>query len=254
MSHIPRKRFGQNFLHDPTIIQRIVASINPLPEQNIIEIGPGLGALTFPILLRCKHMTAIELDRDLIKKLQQEYTPYGDLQLINADALKTDFIQFGQKQRIIGNLPYNISSPLLFHLLGFMDSIQDMHFMLQNEVVNRLVSAPDNKTYGRLSVMIQAYCKVDKLFEVQPTAFSPRPAVDSAIVRMVPEQDARLRPPDHKRFSKVVSLAFAHRRKTLRNNLRSVMDESTMSRLGVCANDRAENLSVEQFIGLASAI
>ncbi len=249
--HKARKRFGQNFLHDQAIISRIISVINPHADENIIEIGPGLGALTFPLLQHVSNLRAIELDRDLISHLQQKALNKGDLNLINADALTTDYSEFGKCQRIVGNLPYNISSPLLFHLLSYQSLIKDMHFMLQKEVVERMSAKPGNKTYGRMGVMIQAYCKVDKLFEVAPSAFAPAPAVDSAVVRLQPKLPSELKLFDHKAFSSLVKQAFAQRRKTLRNNLRSIMSEDTLIKHGISPGERAENLDVRQFIALS---
>ncbi len=253
-AHKARKRFGQNFLHDPNIIQRMVSAINPLSDQNLVEIGPGLGALTFPVLSHCQKMSAIEIDRDLITHLQKEHKSFGDLELTVGDALKLDYSAFGKSLRIIGNLPYNITSPLLFHLLGFRDLIEDMHFMLQKEVVNRIVSPPGSKVYGRLSVMIQAYCYVEKLFIVPPNAFNPPPAVDSAIIRLIPKDISETTLINHQNFSLVVKSAFAHRRKTLRNNLRFLIDQTTLIDLGISPSERAENLTIEQFITLSKQL
>jgi 16S rRNA (adenine1518-N6/adenine1519-N6)-dimethyltransferase len=254
MNHIPRKRFGQNFLHDPNIINRIVSAIQPKTDQNILEIGPGKGAITFPVLDRCKKMTAIELDRDLIKILTAQYPAHGELNLISADALTVDFSDFGDQLRVIGNLPYNISSPLLFHLLEYRQHIQDMHFMLQKEVVDRMAANPGSKTFGRLSVMIQTYCQVSKIINVPPGAFNPPPAVDSAIVRLTPIADKDITAHDRSKLAKLVSLAFSQRRKTLRNNFRGLIEPEQMQGIDISPTERAENLHIEQFIALSKLL
>lgn len=250
-THRARKRFGQNFLHDPGIISRIVSAINPRPDENIIEIGPGQGALTFPVLDRCHAMTAIELDRDLVDYLTSASGAHGDLILHSQDAMKTDFSQLGEDQRVIGNLPYNISSPLLFHLLQFRTYIRDMHFMLQKEVVDRMAANPGSKTFGRLSVMIQTYCHVSKLVDVPPGAFKPPPAVDSAVVRLTPIPAQNIPSHDPQRLSKLVSMSFSQRRKTLRNNLRNVFTEEQIKSVGIDPSARAETLSVSDFCALS---
>jgi 16S rRNA (adenine1518-N6/adenine1519-N6)-dimethyltransferase len=251
VNHRPRKRFGQNFLHDPNIINRIVSVIAPKPADNLIEIGPGQGALTFPVLSRCGQLRAIELDRDLAAWLREQSPAHGELELLSADALKTDFSPFGDAQRIIGNLPYNISSPLLFHLLRFKSQIRDMHFMLQKEVVQRMAAPAGSKTYGRLSVMIQAHCRVEKLLDVPPGAFNPPPAVDSAVVRMVPLAADDVPPHHPTHFADVVARAFAQRRKTLRNTLRGLLTAEDMEALGIDPGARAETLSVSDFAALS---
>ena len=251
MSHRPRKRFGQNFLHDPNIIRRIVGSIAPQAGENIVEIGPGQGAMTFPVLEACGKLTAIELDRDLVTLLGETKPAGVELTIISQDALKTDFSTFGADLRVIGNLPYNISSPLLFHLLDFAPHIRDMHFMLQKEVVDRMTAGPGSKTYGRLSVMIQALCSAEKLFDVPPGAFFPPPAVDSSIVRLVPHAAEDIPHHDPAAFAKVVAQSFAQRRKTLRNNLKNLVSSDAMESIGIAPSERAENLSVEDFFALS---
>ena len=253
-AHRARKRFGQNFLHDPGIISRIVAAINPKTGDNLIEIGPGQGALTFPILKKSGSLTAIELDRDLVRILESTAAEHGELCLLSQDALKTDFARFGEKQRIIGNLPYNISSPLLFHLLEYRHLISDMHFMLQKEVVDRMAAVPGNKTYGRLSVMIQTYCNVSKLIDVPPGAFNPPPAVDSAVVRLRPREPDDIPAHTPENLAQIVSMAFAQRRKTLRNNLRAVLNEEQIASTGIKASVRAETLSVIDFCRLSELL
>ncbi|MDO6460265.1 16S rRNA (adenine(1518)-N(6)/adenine(1519)-N(6))-dimethyltransferase RsmA [Granulosicoccaceae sp. 1_MG-2023] len=250
--HRPRKRFGQNFLHDPNIIRRIVGSIAPQAGDNLLEIGPGQGALTFPVLEACGKLTAIELDRDLVTLLNEKKPANAALTIISQDALKADFSGFGEALRVIGNLPYNISSPLLFHLLGYAAHIRDMHFMLQKEVVDRMTAAPGSKTYGRLSVMIQALCRAEKLFDVPPGAFFPPPAVDSSIVRLVPRDPAGIPAHDPAVFAKVVSQSFSQRRKTLRNNLKGLISSDAMESIGLSPSERAENLSVDDFFRLSA--
>lgn len=254
MSHRPRKRFGQNFLHDPYIIENIVNAINPRPGELLIEIGPGQGAITFPVLQRAGKMSAIELDRDLVKLLSETHKPHGELNLISQDALKSDFSEFGYNLRIIGNLPYNISSPLLFHLLSFRPHIQDMHFMLQKEVVDRMAAQPGSKTYGRLSVMIQTYCDVSKLLSVPPGAFNPPPAVDSAIVRLIPKTDEEIPEHDAQKLSRIVSLSFSQRRKTLRNNLKNTITAEQIESCNISPSARAETLKIHDFILLSHFI
>ncbi|MCB1754958.1 MAG: 16S rRNA (adenine(1518)-N(6)/adenine(1519)-N(6))-dimethyltransferase RsmA [Gammaproteobacteria bacterium] len=254
MSHRPRKRFGQNFLEDSSVIEHIVAAIDPRPGQNLIEIGPGKGALTLPVLARCQAMTAIELDRDLVTLLRNKTAATGRLELLSQDVLKTDFAAFGAGQRIIGNLPYNISTPVLFHLLSYRPLLRDMHFMLQNEVVERMASHPGSKTYGRLSVMLQTYCSVSKLLDVPPAAFDPPPKVDSAVVRLEPKPATDIPAHDPQRLSAVVTLAFAQRRKTLRNNLRGVIGEKQIESLDIDAGTRAENLRIDQFVALSALL
>ena len=251
MSHRPRKRFGQNFLHDPYIIESIINAINPQPGEVIIEIGPGQGAITFPMLKRIGKMSAVELDRDLVELLSETHKAHGELNLISQDALKTDFSEFGRDLRIIGNLPYNISSPLLFHLLSFRPYLRDMHFMLQKEVVDRMAAGPGSKTYGRLSVMIQTYCDVSKLLSVPPGAFNPPPAVDSAIVRLIPKTDEQIPEHDVEKLSRVVSLSFSQRRKTLRNNLKNTINTEQIESCGISPSARAETLEINDFILLS---
>src|SRR3989344_5300807 len=229
-SHRPRKRFGQHFLHDRNVIGRIVAALSLRPEDHVVEIGPGRGALTRELATRLAHFDAVELDRDLLAHLQSSIPP-DRLTLHGADALKFDFCQLtqmGRKLRLVGNLPYNISTPLLFHLLDQAGCIEDMLFMLQREVVQRLAAAPGGKDYGRLSVMIQYRCRVEKLFDVAPGAFTPPPKVDSAIVRA----------------------AFGQRRKVLRNTLKGLVAPETMERLGINPGRRAETLTLLEFAAL----
>ena len=224
--HQARKRFGQNFLHDQGIIRHIVACIRPKADQKIVEIGPGLGAITEHLLATTGHLDVVELDRDLLPHLRISFASYGkNLRIHEADALKFDFASLSadaELLRIVGNLPYNISTPLIFHLLSYTNLIADMHFMLQKEVVLRLAAGAGTNNYGRLSIMAQYFCRVDSLFEVPPEAFDPRPKVDSAIVRMAPYTELPHTALDFKHFEQLVKSAFSQRRKTLRNNLRAL--------------------------------
>lgn len=253
-AHTPRKRFGQNFLQDPNIIRKIVTAANPKPDEQWVEIGPGLGALTVELLSQVKHLTAIELDRDLISPLTVLCAPHGELILIEADALTFDFVELaaGKKLRIIGNLPYNISSPLIFHLLAQLQVIDDMYFMLQKEVVDRLAADPGSKVYGRLSIMVQYFCQVTALFEVPPHAFFPAPQVTSAIVRLQPHSQIPYVANDLERFGAIVRQAFSYRRKNLRNALTGVLDNAGFAALQIDPQARPEQLSVEDFVRIAN--
>jgi 16S rRNA (adenine1518-N6/adenine1519-N6)-dimethyltransferase len=254
-SYRPRKRFGQHFLHDRNVVGRIVAALAPQAGDHVVEIGPGTGALTRELLTRVAHLDAVELDRDLIARLETEF-PRDKLTLHNADALKFDFCKIASgsgKMRLIGNLPYNISTPLLFHLLDQAGCIKDMLFMLQKEVVERLRAAPGGKDYGRLSVMIQYRCAVEKLIDVGPGAFTPPPKVDSAVVRLVPHATPPVAVDAPERFALLVRAAFASRRKTLRNNLRGLLSAEDMLALGIDPVRRAETLSLAEFASLSNA-
>ena len=251
--HRARKRFGQNFLHDQNVIARIVNQIQPREGQRLVEIGPGKGALTREVLAYIPHMDVVELDRDLIPILQAELGP--QLSIHNTDAMKFDFcslVEAGQKLRVIGNLPYNISTPLIFHLLGLRTCIQDMHFMLQNEVVERMQAGPGSKTYGRLGIMVQYFCRVEKLFIVPPEAFSPAPKVDSAIVRLVPYAEPPYPVESVDTLTKLVAQAFSQRRKTLRNCLKGWLDEEAILAVGVDPTRRPEQLSLQDFVALCN--
>ncbi len=246
--HRPRKRFGQNFLHDQTVIDRIIASLSPLATDTIVEIGPGLGALTKQLIASTGSIHAIEIDRDLAAMLRQEFSEQ-QLSLITEDALKYDFSSLSDKRRslrIVGNLPYNISTPLIFHLLKTAPIIIDMHFMLQQEVVDRLAAPPGNKTYGRLSVMAQFYTKVEKLFTVPPGAFNPPPKVYSAVVRMTPHSQ-QLDVGSVSHFERLVAQAFSQRRKTLRNTLKGLVSDDVFSAAKVDPSRRCETLCLEEF-------
>jgi len=255
MNHRAKKRFGQNFLVDERIIDDIVAAISPEPDDNMVEIGPGLGALTRPLLKRLNRLHVVEIDRDIIARLQHDY-PQDDPQrrlIIHAgDALEFDFAALPAPLRIVGNLPYNISSPLLFHFAAYAGRISDMHFMLQNEVVERMVAEPSTPEYGRLSVMLQYRFDMEKLLDVPPESFRPAPKVDSAIVRMIPLPAAEIRVRNEKLFAGIVSAAFGQRRKTLRNTLRGYLNEEDFAQLGIDAQLRAENLSVTAFASVAN--
>ena len=252
-----KKHLGQNFLHDKGVIERIVQAINPQPDDAIVEIGPGQGALSFPLLDRHGALTAIEFDRDLHAPLQAAARAHGELRLIEGDVLGVDFTALAAelgagKIRLVGNLPYNLSSPILFHALDHANAIGDMHFMLQKEVVERMAAPPGNKVYGRLSVMLQAYCAVAPLFTVPPGAFRPAPKVDSAVVRLVPRAAEAVGIDDHDRFAAIVRAAFGQRRKTLRNALSGTLDADAIAAAGLDPGARAERLSVADFIRLAN--
>ena len=253
MQHRPRKRFGQNFLQTPTIIAAIIRLIDPQCDDNLLEIGPGLGALTAPLLQKANHLTAIEIDRDLHAPLLALPLANTRLNLVDADALSVNYDQFGKDLRLIGNLPYNISTPLLIHLLHFLGSIRDMHFMLQAEVVHRMVAEPGSKVFGRLSVMTQYYCEVDNLLDVPPTAFYPQPKVDSAIVRLIPYKHSPYPTVAWPDLEKLVAQAFGMRRKTLANNLKPLLSSTQIAAIGIDPGLRPEQLSVEQY-GLLTAL
>ncbi|MBF6617008.1 MAG: 16S rRNA (adenine(1518)-N(6)/adenine(1519)-N(6))-dimethyltransferase RsmA [Candidimonas sp.] len=250
MAHQARKRFGQHFLVDEGVIEAIVRGIAPRPDDAMVEIGPGLSALTAPLMQALDHLTVVEIDRDLAAGLRRHY-PEDRLTVLQADALTVDFATLGQNLRIVGNLPYNISSPLLFHLIGCAEQVQDQHFMLQREVIDRMVAAPSSGDYGRLSVMLQSRYRMDKLFDVSPEAFDPPPRVVSAVVRMVPLPDSRLKPKSHKAFEQLVARAFAQRRKMLRRGLADWSALIDWDGLGIAPTARAEALSVAQFIALS---
>ena len=252
-THRARKRFGQNFLHDPAVIERIVRLINPKPGDDLIEIGPGLGALTRPLLGKLGRMRAIELDRDVIPRLRSACDDSPDLEIIQADALGVDYAALAPadgKLRVVGNLPYNISTPLLFHLLGYAACIRDMHFMLQKEVVDRICAGPDDDDYGRLSVSLAARCEATHLLGVGPGAFNPAPQVHSAVVRLVPRTHAAAIS-DWSAFDRVVTAAFSQRRKTLSNSLKGLVTPEQMREAGIDPGLRAERLGVGEFAGLA---
>lgn len=254
--HQAKKRFGQNFLVDQSMIDQIIRNINPKTTDNLIEIGPGLGALTREVLQQAEKISVIELDKEVIPKLKFNCDGLGELMIYQQDALKTDFSQFANKQpiRVIGNLPYNISTPILFHLFSFLSHIKDMHFMLQKEVVERMVASPNNKTYGRLSVMTQYFCEPLMLFLVPPESFQPAPKVESAIVRLLPKQQANQQVKDFQLFSNLVSQAFNQRRKTIRNSWKNIVSQQQFEEANIASTLRPENLSLNDFISIADII
>ena len=256
MNHRARKRFGQNFLHDPGVIQRIIQVIGAQPGEKLVEIGPGQGAITLPLLQACHQLHVVELDRDLIAPLAQQAAGVGELLIHQDDALGFDFSSLaeGHRLRIVGNLPYNISTPLLFHLLSQSGSIQDMHFMLQKEVVDRMAASPGGSDYGRLSVMIQYHCQVQPLFRIGPGAFNPAPKVDSAFVRLTPWTTLPVTVADYEQFKNLVRQAFSQRRKTLRNTLKTLLDENAIRAAGVDPGIRPENVTLEQYAVLAGKL
>ena len=263
--HHPRKRFGQNFLQDASVIDRITASVYPKPGEHLVEIGPGQGALTASLIDSGCTLDVVELDRDLIPGLLASFNLKPGFTLHSADALNFDFSTLisgtpaepgaqGQQLRVVGNLPYNISTPLIFKLLDNSAFIQDMHFMLQLEVVERLAASPGSKNWGRLGIMAQYQCQVEHLFDVPPHAFNPQPKVQSAIVRLTPWTHSPWPNCSEPLLRKLVKAAFAHRRKTLRNNLKEIIDSTQLEALGVDPGARAETLELNQFIEITNAI
>jgi 16S rRNA (adenine1518-N6/adenine1519-N6)-dimethyltransferase len=255
MTHTARKRFGQNFLHDHNIIYSIISHIQAEENQHWVEIGPGQGALTAPLLAQNVQLDVVELDRDLVSLLQRKFSIQTNLTIHSADALNFDFAGLakqGEKLHVIGNLPYNISTPLLFHLLSSSNCIEDMHFMLQKEVVDRICAAPGSKQYGRLSVMMQYYCEGELLFDVPPESFDPIPKVMSAIIRLVPHAQPPVVVTNMETFAQVVSHAFSQRRKTIRNSLKNLLTEEDIAGLGINPSARAETLGLEAFAQLSN--
>ena len=252
--HRARKRFGQNFLHDAGIIQRIARAVAPREGERVLEIGPGQGALTGALLDYPAELIALELDRDLVPLLQQRFRHCDHFSLHQGDALKLDLSTLtATPLRVVGNLPYNISTPLMFHLLAQRELIHDMHFMLQKEVVDRLAAQPGSKSWGRLGVMTQYYCRVEALFEVPPEAFTPRPKVQSAVVRLLPHREPALRARDDRMLGLIVGTAFQQRRKTLRNALQTLLDADTMNSVGVDPRRRPDTLSLAEFVARSDA-
>ncbi|HEY5782976.1 MAG TPA: 16S rRNA (adenine(1518)-N(6)/adenine(1519)-N(6))-dimethyltransferase RsmA [Lysobacter sp.] len=250
-----KKHLGQHFLHERGIIDKIVLAVDPKPGDHLVEIGPGQGAITFPLLDRHGELTVIEFDRDLIFPLTEAARAHGTLEVIHRDVLSVDFTALtgGEGQiRLVGNLPYNLSSPILFHALEHAAAIRDMHFMLQKEVVDRMAAGPGSKVYGRLGVMLQAYCHVTPLFNVPPGAFRPPPKVDSAVVRLVPRAPETIGIADPEKYSAVVRDAFGQRRKTLRNALSKLCDAAAIEAAGIRPDARAEQIEVADFVRLAN--
>ncbi|MGM0676466.1 16S rRNA (adenine(1518)-N(6)/adenine(1519)-N(6))-dimethyltransferase RsmA [Ectothiorhodospira marina] len=255
MNHAPRKRFGQHFLHDPGIIRRIVGAIAPHPDDTLVEIGPGLGAITGPLLERLHHLHVVELDRDLIPHLHG-LGPPGTITVHAADALRFDLasIPGPRPLRVVGNLPYNISTPLIFHLLAQAAQIRDMHFLLQKEVVDRLTAGPGTAAYGRLGIMVQYRCRAEPLFPVGPGAFRPPPRVDSAVVRLTPYETLPYPARDEPLLARLVQQAFTRRRKTLRNALQGLALPEQIEAAGIDPTHRPETLSVEAFVRIADIV
>lgn len=249
-----KKRFGQHFLNDSSVIEKLIYEIIPKRSEKFVEIGPGLGALTFPLLNKLDKLDVVEIDRDVIARLNQKNL--ANLSIHGVDALKFEFsgllTDSKEKLRVVGNLPYNISTPLIFHLLNSKHSILDMHFMLQNEVVQRITASPSNKSYGRLSVMVQYHCQTEYLFFVGPESFDPPPKVDSAILRLIPWKNPPYKASDETHLEKLVAQAFSMRRKTLRNNLKKIINSEHINELGIDPNLRAENLTVSDFVTLSN--
>jgi len=250
----PKKNLGQHFLTDKSIIDHIVHSVDPKPGDVLVEIGPGQGAITFPLLKRHGKLTVIEFDRDLITPLSEAAHGIGELTIVHKDVLKVDFDKLAAegKIRLVGNLPYNISTPILFHALEHCSHVQDMHFMLQKEVIDRMAAEPGSKVYGRLTVMLQARCEVTPLFMVPPHAFRPPPKVDSAVVRLVPLANDQIHIKDAVLFENLVRDAFGQRRKTIRNAMQALASSDDIEAVGLRPDARAEQLPVADFIKLAN--
>lgn len=255
--HKARKRFGQNFLIDHGIIRDIVRSVHPKKNDLIVEIGPGKGAITQLLADSCDNLSVIELDRDLVPWLKVKFEHHPNFQLFQADALQFDFAQLiknDQPLRIVGNLPYNISTPLIFHLLTYANRVQDMHFMLQKEVVKRMAAQPGDSAYGRLGIMVQYYCVVEDLFDVPPTSFDPAPKVDSAIVRLTPHAVLPHAANNIKSFETLVNVAFQQRRKTLRNSLKQLLTAEQMESLPVNLQLRPEEISLPEYVAMSNLL
>lgn len=249
--HKARKRFGQNFLQDTRIISDIVNAVRPQPEDTVIEIGPGLAAITEPLAKKLNRLHVVEIDRDIIKRLKT--LPFADKLVIHeGDVLQFDFKSVAGRKKIVGNLPYNISTPLLFRLSEVADDMIDMHFMLQKEVVERMVAEPKTNDYGRLGVMLQYFFDMEMLIDVPPESFDPAPKVDSAVVRMIPQQGRIGVAQDFGHFGKLVKAAFAQRRKTIRNNLKEIASDEDLQAVGINPQDRAEHISPELYVELSN--
>lgn len=249
--HVARKRFGQNFLVDTGIIGAIVSAIHPQRSDTVVEIGPGLGAITQPLLARVDHLHVVEIDRDLIARLKKQH-PRERLTIHEGDALAFDFAALGERLRLVGNLPYNISTPLLFHLADYADHVYDMHFMLQKEVVERMVALPGDTDFGRMSVMLQYRFHLEWLIDVPPESFDPPPKVQSAVVRLIPKAPDLMLARDLAKLSQVVLAAFSQRRKMLRNTLKGVLDDAGFTALGIAPTLRPEDLAVDDYVRIAN--
>ncbi|MGN0920264.1 MAG: 16S rRNA (adenine(1518)-N(6)/adenine(1519)-N(6))-dimethyltransferase RsmA [Cellvibrio sp.] len=255
--HKARKRFGQNFLIDHGIINGIVRAVHPKKDDQIVEIGPGKGAITELLAAECDNLSVIELDRDLVPWLKVKFEKHPNFKLFQADALRFDFNDLmvdDQPLRIVGNLPYNISTPLIFHLLSYAGKVKDMHFMLQKEVVKRMTAQPGSGAYGRLGIMVQYYCQTEDLFEVPPTSFDPPPKVDSAIVRLVPHKTLPFVANNVKTLESLVNAAFQQRRKTLRNTLKQILTEEQLAQMPVDLSLRPENISIEDYVKMSNIL
>jgi 16S rRNA (adenine1518-N6/adenine1519-N6)-dimethyltransferase len=250
--HRARKRFGQHFLADPGVTDAIIRAVHPTKDDVIVEIGPGQGAITDTLARSAGHLHAVELDRDLVARLRQQYDGNPDVTVHEADALRFDFSTLSDRIRVVGNLPYNISTPLLFHLLKFRDQIIDMHFMLQKEVVDRMAAEPGSKTYGRLGIMLGCHLNIESLFDVPPDAFDPPPAVTSAVVRLDPLPASTFQIDDEAGFSTLVATAFMQRRKTLRNSLKKLVERPDFEAAGIDAGLRPEQVSIADYVRLSN--
>ena len=249
--HVARKRFGQNFLVDPGIIAAIVSAIAPRRGDTVVEIGPGLGAITEPLLAKVDHLHVVEIDRDLIARLKNQHLPER-LTIHEGDALAFDFAGIGKNLRLVGNLPYNISTPLLFHLAEYVDVVHDMHFMLQKEVVERMVAEPGNADFGRMSVMLQYRFYLEWLIDVPPESFDPPPKVQSAVVRLIPKPLSELTAKSQEKLSQVVLTAFSQRRKMLRNTMKSLLSDGAFEELGIAPTLRPEDVAVADYVRIAN--
>jgi 16S rRNA (adenine1518-N6/adenine1519-N6)-dimethyltransferase len=249
--HVARKRFGQNFLVDHGIIAAIVSAIDPKRDETVVEIGPGLGAITEPLMARVDHLHVVEIDRDLIARLKKQHTPQR-MTIHEGDALAFDFASIGKDLRLVGNLPYNISTPLLFHLAEYVDIVRDMHFMLQKEVVERMVAEPGDADFGRMSVMLQYRFYLEWLIDVPPESFNPAPKVESAVVRLIPKPVSELNAKSQEKLAQVVLTAFSQRRKMLRNTMKSLLSEAAFAELGITPTLRAEDVPVEDYVRIAN--
>ena len=249
--HVARKRFGQNFLVDTGIIAGIISAIDPKPDDVVIEIGPGLGAITEPLMQRLPHLHVVEIDRDLIARLKKQH-PRERMTIHEGDALAFDFASVGDKLRLVGNLPYNISTPLLFHLAAYAEIVSDMHFMLQKEVVERMVAVPGDSEFSRISVMLQYRFYIEWLIDVPPESFDPPPKVQSAVVRLIPKPASELHAKSHDKLAQVVQSAFSQRRKMLRNTLKGVLSDADFVTLNIDPTRRAEDISVDDYVRIAN--